>query len=188
MYVTINPQESRNLGLQCAGSYLETTWNLNLSYVPPPNTQHTMLSLAGLSPLAFQAPITMKANTAFCYGLPGNVGPAGDFDPANFLDGKSELEVNRYREVRNVTSPPARSRGRDHLPTTPRSPAPRAPHRSPCMPPVRRPSSPTAAWACSRPSASSCRRSSTRSSPETADPPSTRSRSSRPLYGSVSRW
>lgn len=32
-------------------------------------------------------------------GLPGNLGPAGDFDPAGFLEGKSELEVYRYREA-----------------------------------------------------------------------------------------
>ena len=40
-----------------------------------------------------------KAPPAFAYGLPGNVGPAGDFDPAGFLKGKSELEVYRYREA-----------------------------------------------------------------------------------------
>ena len=40
---------------------------------------------------------------AFAYGLPGNVnvvgGSALNWDPAGFLDGKSELEVNRYREA-----------------------------------------------------------------------------------------
>merc|ERR1719316_933613 len=40
-----------------------------------------------------------KAPPAFCYGLPGNLGPAGDFDPANFLEGKSQVEVFRYREA-----------------------------------------------------------------------------------------
>merc|ERR1719316_1783177 len=40
-----------------------------------------------------------KAPPAFCYGLPGNLGPAGDFDPANFLKNKQELEVFRYREA-----------------------------------------------------------------------------------------
>ena len=35
----------------------------------------------------------------FCYGLPGNIAPAGDFDPANFLEGKSKLEVMRFREA-----------------------------------------------------------------------------------------
>ena len=40
-----------------------------------------------------------KAPPAFCYGLPGNLGPAGDFDPANFLKNKEELEVFRYREA-----------------------------------------------------------------------------------------
>merc|ERR1719159_93413 len=40
-----------------------------------------------------------KAAPAFAYGLPGNLGPAGDFDPAKFLKDKSELEVYRYREA-----------------------------------------------------------------------------------------
>merc|ERR1719230_1571059 len=39
---------------------------------------------------------------AFAYGLPGNFNALGgselNWDPAGFLDGKSELEVNRYRE------------------------------------------------------------------------------------------
>merc|ERR1719484_196418 len=38
----------------------------------------------------------------FAYGLPGNFNPIGggelNFDPYGFLEGKSELEVNRYRE------------------------------------------------------------------------------------------
>jgi len=40
--------------------------------------------------------------SAFAYGLPGNFNALGgtqlDWDPAGFLEGKSELEVNRYRE------------------------------------------------------------------------------------------
>merc|ERR1719265_2714564 len=40
---------------------------------------------------------------AFAYGLPGNFNALGgaelNFDPAGFLKGKSELEVNRYREA-----------------------------------------------------------------------------------------
>jgi hypothetical protein len=39
----------------------------------------------------------------FCYGLPGNFNALGgselNWDPAGFLEGKSELEVNRYREA-----------------------------------------------------------------------------------------
>merc|ERR1719171_1164016 len=39
---------------------------------------------------------------AFAYGLPGNFNALGggelNWDPAGFLEGKSELEVNRYRE------------------------------------------------------------------------------------------
>merc|ERR1711966_417024 len=44
-----------------------------------------------------------KAAPAFAYGLPGNFNALGgaelNFDPAGFLKGKSELEVNRYREA-----------------------------------------------------------------------------------------
>merc|ERR1719261_1915799 len=39
----------------------------------------------------------------FAYGLPGNFNALGggelNWDPAGFLEGKSELEVNRYREA-----------------------------------------------------------------------------------------
>ena len=42
------------------------------------------------------------AKPAFAYGLPGNFNPIGggelNFDPQGFLIGKTELEVNRYRE------------------------------------------------------------------------------------------
>merc|ERR1719387_2568570 len=44
-----------------------------------------------------------KKKNEFAYGLPGNVNAVGgeplNWDPAGFLDGKSELEVNRYREA-----------------------------------------------------------------------------------------
>ena len=67
----------------------------------------TMLALAHVAPTAIQLPSFAFGGAkapapppAFCYGLPGNVGPAGDFDPAGFLEGKSELEVKRYREVK----------------------------------------------------------------------------------------
>merc|ERR1719434_36792 len=63
-----------------------------------------MLAISAIAPTSFGLslggkPAPKKAPPAFCYGLPGNVGPAGDFDPAGFLEGKSELEVNRYREA-----------------------------------------------------------------------------------------
>ena len=72
-----------------------------------------MLSLTSSS-LSFTAPPTMqfsfggaKAAPAkkpeFAYGLPGAYNARGgetlEFDPAGFLEGKSELEVNRYREA-----------------------------------------------------------------------------------------
>merc|ERR1719235_997175 len=35
----------------------------------------------------------------FAYGLPGNISPAGNFDPANLLEGTSKEEVFRWREA-----------------------------------------------------------------------------------------
>merc|ERR1712176_1580307 len=57
-----------------------------------------------LSPsMIFGAKAPAKAAPAFAYGLPGNFNALGgselNFDPAGFLEGKSELEVNRYREA-----------------------------------------------------------------------------------------
>ena len=61
----------------------------------PSRVQPTMLFGAKAS-----AP---KKAPAFAYGLPGNFNALGgselNWDPAGFLEGKSELEVNRYREA-----------------------------------------------------------------------------------------
>ena len=35
------------------------------------------------------ANVRCQASSKFAYGLPGNIAPAGDFDPAGFLQGKS---------------------------------------------------------------------------------------------------
>ena len=55
-----------------------------------------------LTPCAKQKAPAKKA-PAFAYGLPGAFNALGgaplEFDPAGFLEGKSELEVNRYREA-----------------------------------------------------------------------------------------
>ena len=66
-----------------------------------------MLSVVSITTLSFSSGTNspsveprMNTNTkAFAYGLPGNIAPAGDFDPAGFLQGKSELEVMRLREA-----------------------------------------------------------------------------------------
>merc|ERR1712003_394810 len=42
---------------------------------------------------------TTSTATEFCYGLPGNIAPAGNFDPANLLEGASKEQVYRYREA-----------------------------------------------------------------------------------------
>merc|ERR1719221_280278 len=45
------------------------------------------------------ASVDTKADSEFCYGLPGVVSPTGEFDPANLLDGTSKEEVYRWREA-----------------------------------------------------------------------------------------
>merc|ERR1719221_1687606 len=45
------------------------------------------------------ASVDTKADSEFCYGLPGVVSPTGEFDPANLLDGTSKEEVMRWREA-----------------------------------------------------------------------------------------
>merc|ERR1719392_500807 len=39
------------------------------------------------------------AKSEFCFGLPGAIAPAGEFDPANFLADASKEEVYRWREA-----------------------------------------------------------------------------------------
>jgi len=67
-----------------------------------------MLSIAAIAPqalnnLPFNLPKkAAPAKAAFTYGLPGNFNAVGgteiNFDPAGFLEGKSQVEVNRLRE------------------------------------------------------------------------------------------
>ena len=66
------------------------------------------LSLAAVSAPAFvapavapraSAPIMATSDSDFCYGLPGNIAPAGNFDPANLLEGTDKAEVMRWREA-----------------------------------------------------------------------------------------
>ena len=66
------------------------------------------LSLAAVSVPAFvapavaprtNAPIMATSASDFCYGLPGNIAPAGNFDPANLLEGTDKAEVMRWREA-----------------------------------------------------------------------------------------
>ena len=39
-----------------------------------------------------------KKETGFCYGLPGSIAPAGQFDPLGFSSKVDLLEMNRLRE------------------------------------------------------------------------------------------
>merc|ERR1719152_992548 len=59
----------------------------------------SMMSLSTTAFGGFGKAAAPKAAPAFAYGLPGSMGPQGEFDPANLLKGKSESEVFRYREA-----------------------------------------------------------------------------------------
>ena len=69
-----------------------------------------MLALSSPLSLSFAGPASgvglasapqMKAATTpkFAYGLPGGNNILGEFDPLNLLEGKSKLEVYKYREA-----------------------------------------------------------------------------------------
>merc|ERR1719324_1540315 len=63
---------------------------------------HASLSLAKPTPRSPPARATASIsakNSEFCYGLPGAIAPAGQFDPANLLEGVSKEEVMRWREA-----------------------------------------------------------------------------------------
>merc|ERR1719258_591451 len=95
------------------GSPIRALAMLSLRFIPP-----RMLSLSLQSTsfhgvasvpsrvqptMLFGAKAAPKKAPAFAYGLPGNFNALGgselNWDPAGFLEGKSELEVNRYREA-----------------------------------------------------------------------------------------
>merc|ERR1719174_2292451 len=66
------------------------------------------LSLAHSALLGFNTPApravskmvaTSTGKTEFCYGLPGAIAPAGEFDPLGFSAKVDELEMNRLREA-----------------------------------------------------------------------------------------
>merc|ERR1739838_527814 len=72
--------------------------------------QHTAMSSCAQAPskvapqmIFGSSPKKAPAKPAFAYGLPGNFNALGgselNFGPAGFLEGKAELEVNRYREA-----------------------------------------------------------------------------------------
>merc|ERR1719324_1644997 len=51
------------------------------------------------TPATMVALPTKNVKAEFCYGLPGAIAPAGEFDPANLLEGASKAEVYRWREA-----------------------------------------------------------------------------------------
>jgi len=70
-----------------------------------------MLAAVSFASTSFSAPSLARAGrasdakmvavekTEFCYGLPGAIAPAGEFDPANLLEGTPKSEVYRWREA-----------------------------------------------------------------------------------------
>merc|ERR1719238_1422432 len=68
-----------------------------------------MALMMSTTALALQSPMGSRAGnskmvatsvkTEFCYGLPGAIAPAGEFDPANLLEGASQETVYRWREA-----------------------------------------------------------------------------------------
>merc|ERR1719231_863981 len=59
---------------------------------------HNVLGAMARTP-PVKATVAAKGKAEFCYGLPGAIAPAGDFDPANLLDGTPKEEVMRWREA-----------------------------------------------------------------------------------------
>merc|ERR1719326_1324526 len=51
------------------------------------------------TPATMVALPTKNVKSEFCFGLPGAIAPAGEFDPANLLEGTSKEEVYRWREA-----------------------------------------------------------------------------------------
>merc|ERR1719502_1924482 len=60
-------------------------------------THASLGAMARTPPVKATAAIKSKGD--FCYGLPGAIAPAGNFDPAGFTADLSESEVMRYREA-----------------------------------------------------------------------------------------
>jgi len=64
-----------------------------------------MLHLTAVSSLSALAPglsgrgAVRQTKSEFCFGLPGNIAPAGNFDPANLLEGVPKEQVYRFREA-----------------------------------------------------------------------------------------
>ena len=53
------------------------------------------LAVAPLSLNIATPPSKPAASSEFAYGLPGNIAPAGNWDPANLLDGATKSEVRQ---------------------------------------------------------------------------------------------
>ena len=77
------------------------------AHLPPPrllpspfSSQTSMKDKTGKFVKPKSVPVASDfADPDFCYGLPGRLSPAGNFDPAGFTAGKDKNTVYRYREA-----------------------------------------------------------------------------------------
>merc|ERR1719313_339494 len=67
------------------------TYN-TVTFVPKPAPRVSLKMVA-------TTPAEVAKDTEFCYGLPGNIAPAGNFDPAQLLADRTKGEVYRFREA-----------------------------------------------------------------------------------------
>lgn len=71
----------------------------SLSFAAPSRVSTPqMVASVGSKPSILSKPKPAAADD-FCFGLPGNIAPTGNFDPANLLAERTKGEVFRYREA-----------------------------------------------------------------------------------------
>merc|ERR1719409_259710 len=69
-----------------------------MTYMPAVAFSPTFTPRATAPKMVATMPEAAKADD-FCFGLPGNIAPTGNFDPANLLADRTQSEVFRYREA-----------------------------------------------------------------------------------------
>ena len=69
------------------------------AHVPAPDRRHAHVAITMVAETAVTSEDEAEPAVAlFCYGLPGAIAPANEFDPAGLLNGKSKAEVYMWRE------------------------------------------------------------------------------------------
>lgn len=73
---------------------------LSIAFIPAFSPASTVLVQRRIQPATQSKALSMTTfDPKFGYGLPGNIAPFNNFDPFNFMKGKSKLEVFRLREA-----------------------------------------------------------------------------------------